>query len=113
MTNQEQLAQLEREAKSYKAAIDLGSALEKLMSNRDFNRLITEGYLRNEAVRLVQARSNPELQSPEKQAANLRDIDAIGSLSQFFNTVRAEAGMAGRSLKSNEETQAELLAEGN
>lgn len=107
-----QLAALDRDAKALKAQIELGNALDKLRSNRDFNKLVTEGYLKDEAIRLVHLKSDPNMQSPEKQAAIMRDIDAIGALASFLLTIDQRANIARKQMPQLEETRTELLAEG-
>lgn len=95
-----------------KKIIALANALERLQKNRDFKEVISEGYFREEAIRLVHLKSDPSLKSPDKQAALLRDIDAIGALSEYFRTIRYNAGMAAQSIEADEQTREELLAEG-
>lgn len=113
MSIEQDLAALDRDAKVAKAHIDAGSALERLRTNRDFKTLVVEGYLKDEAVRLVHAKSNPALQSAADQAAIVRDIDAIGSLAQFFNTIGQRAQIAGKQMRDIDEARAEIIAEGN
>lgn len=109
MTTENILNQLERDAKAHKVTIDLGNALDKLRNNRDFIKLILDGYLKDEAVRLVHAKSSPALQSEAMQAAITRDIDAIGSLAQYFNTVTQQANIAVKQLQGIEAEREELL----
>lgn len=111
MSTQDQLNQLEREIKQHEAAIDFATSLNKLRLNRDFIKVISNGYLKDEAIRLVHAKGNPELQSADKQAAVIRDIDAIATLAQFFITVDQKAAIAARQLESAHETRAELAGE--
>jgi hypothetical protein len=112
MTPETTLEQLDREAKGYKTQIELGNALDKLRSNRDFTKLIDQAYLKDEAIRLVHAKANPNLQSAESQASILRDIDAIGALAAFFSLVSRNADIARIQLRDNEETRADILENG-
>lgn len=113
MSNDTQLADLDRDAKAAKLRIDAGNSLERLRSNRDFNKLIVEGYLKDEAIRLVHAKADPALQSASAQAAILRDIDAIGALEQFFTTIYQQARIAGKQMLDIDEMREELLKEDN
>lgn len=111
MSTQDQLAQLNREESAAKVQASLAESLERLRSNRDFRKLIVDGYLTTEAVRLVHLKSDPAQQEPAQQAAIVRDIDAIGALQQYFRTVDKLGEMAGASIKTIEETRNELLAD--
>lgn len=88
--------------------IKLGEALERLQSNKDFKLVINQGYLENEAIRLVRGRSDPSMQTPELQAANLRDIDAIGSFLVYLQQISRAANLAERAIK-DAETEIELI----
>lgn len=100
MTSKAQaLAQCEQQIKDAQGSLELGKALASLRQNPDFKKLMIEGYLKNEAVRLVHLKADPNMSSVENQAAIVRDIDAIGAISQYFLTVemmgrRAEASIA-------------------
>lgn len=108
MSNIEQIAQIEANIQNSKKAVELGMALERLRKNKDFQKVVASGYLENEAVRLVHAKGNPDLQKPEKQAGIIKDIDGIASLIQYFNTINQLAIMAAKD-SSNDEAELELL----
>lgn len=110
-STEQQLSALEREIKEARVHADLGEALINLRSNRDFNKLITDGFLKEQAVRLVHLKADPNMQAPHQQAAIVRDIDAIGVLAEYFNMVRIQAANAVKQITDAEETRAELLAE--
>lgn len=112
MNNETTLNQLDRDAKAIKPSMELGVALDKLRSNRDFNKLIVEGYLKDEAVRLVHLKADPNMQSAESQTSIDRDIAAIGVLNQFFIITEQRARIAGKQMHDIEEMRAELLAQG-
>lgn len=63
-----QLKEIEDSIKSARKLVELGDTLERLKSNRDFRAIVLEGYFEKEAIRLVQAKSNPALQSAEMQS---------------------------------------------
>ena len=112
MSNQTELNQVERDIKAYKAQSDLGNALEKLKSNRDFQKLVMDGYLKDEAVRLVHLKADPNMQEADQQAGIDRDLMSIAVLGQYFVTVGQRAAIAGKQLTDAEELRTELLAEG-
>lgn len=96
-------------AKVYK---DLGTSLEKLRSNREFKKVILDGYFKDEAIRLVHLKSDPSMQTPEKQDAIIRSIDAIGSLVSYFRVVEQFASIAAKDIELNEVTIQEAREEG-
>lgn len=109
--SQHDIEAIEVSLKDAQKAVDLGKALDRLLTNRDFKKVILEGYFEHEAIRLVQLKSAPAMQRPEYQAVILRDIDAIGSLRQHLDSVRAFATQMACEIGALEETRAELLAE--
>jgi hypothetical protein len=111
--SQAQIDQLHRNIEASKGFVALHQALVRLQSSPDFKTIIAQGYLRDEAVRLVHARSNVALQRPEDQAAILRDIDAIGSLEAFFRKIETQARQALSHIDADEETIADLLRGGD
>lgn len=108
--SQAQIDQLHRNIADNKGFVALHQALTRLQANRDFQTVISSGYLKDEAVRLVHARSNVALQSPASQAALLRDIDAIGSLEAYFRKIEQQARQALSHIDADEETIADLLS---
>ena len=94
-----------------KEIVELSKALSRLTENRDFRKVIKEGYLEKEAIRLVHLRGDPAFQTPERQAAVLVQIDAIGQLSSFFRTVHYNAGIALKAIEQDEAERDEILAE--
>lgn len=106
------LRQVEKDIQQQKRVIDLGDALERLKSNRDFKKVITEGYFEQEAIRLVHLKSNPSTQSDESQKSIDQQIISIGSLGQYFTTVDQLANMARKNLDMYEQTREDLIQEG-
>lgn len=108
---QDTVRQIEASISSAKQHVELDKALERLESNRDFKAVITEGYLEKEAVRLVHLKSDPQMQTPDRQAAVSAQIDSIGGLVQYFRTVSQLAKLAVKSIAADESERDELLAE--
>ena len=106
-----ELQQLEQNIKQSRKIAELGESLERLKANRDFKKVIVEGFFEQEAVRLVHLKADANMQSSESQKTILMQIDAIGSLSAYFNALRIRANMAGNSIAADEQTREELLAE--
>jgi len=109
---QDTVQQIEESIKASKKRIEMDKALERLESNADFKLLITDGYLQAESVRLVHLKSDPAVQSAEKQAAINAQIDAIGGLLQYFRTVSQLASQSVRAIEADDAEIEELLQEG-
>lgn len=105
-----QVQQIERNIRESQKEVDLGDALVRLRSNRDFQKVIQKGYFEEEAIRLVHAKSDVSLQSAESQKSILVQIDSIGNLSQYFNTVAFKAEMARKAIAYSNESLEELNA---
>ena len=113
MGTAQQLEQIEVNIKDAKHMVKLANALVKLEKNENFKILIGEGYFIEEAARLVAAKSNIQMQSPEQQKFLDSGIMGLGSLQQFFVKIRAMGEHAENSIIADEETQAELLGMGD
>lgn len=107
----ETIQAIEHNIKNAKGIIEFGNALERLRGNKDFKRVILEGYFEQEAIRLVHLKSDPNMQSPVLQQSIVKDVDAIGSLSQYFNVVMFKTAQALKSIGADEEARDEILAE--
>ena len=107
----ETISAIERNIEKAKAVLDFSAALERLRNNRDFKKVVLEGYFEQEAIRLVHLKSDPNMQAPAIKQSIESQIDAIGQLSQFFSTVLQKAAMAGRQIEADQATIEELAAE--
>ena len=112
MTHSNDIQAVELNIKRAKELIDLGTALDHLRSNRDFKKVIIDGYFSDEAVRLVHLKGDPSMQGESSQTSIIKQMDSIASLYQYFFTIDMRASSAARSVESDEETLSELLAEG-
>jgi len=101
---------LEASIKRNTALIDLGNSLERLRSNKDFKKVILEAYFEQESIRLVQLKADPSMQKEENQRAILKQMDAIGAVGQYFQTVFHLASLARKSVEADEDMRDELLA---
>jgi len=95
-----------------RAMIAKATALTDLFKNKDFKAVITEGYLKEEAVRLVLLKADPATLNAEMQTSISEGIAAIGHFNQYLKTVQALGNMAAKSLREYEELHTELLSEG-
>ena len=103
---------IEENIKEARKIVEFGAALERLQNNRDFKQVIKDGYLKEEAIRLVHAKSNPNMQSADSQRFIIQQMDAIGSLTQYFDMVYHKASLAEKAITADEAERDEILAEG-
>jgi hypothetical protein len=105
------LQSLDKDIEQYSAAVKLAATLDRLMSSRDFQEVVLNGYLQKEAIRLVHLKAAKSEQSPEAQQAIVSKLDSIGQLHQYFEGIRAQAELARMSLNAAEQTRIELLVQ--
>lgn len=86
-------------------------ALKRLEKNRDFKRLISDGYFKDEASRAVLMLADPSMQEPERQRSLHNSIIACGEFRQYLGTKYQLGNIAIRSLAADELTREQLLAE--
>lgn len=107
----QQLEQVELTIEQAEKQIEAMKALDRLKENKDFKTLILDGYLKDEASRVVLAKAEPGLQEEGTQAQLLRMIDGIGYFRQYLNKIFQFGAMAERTLESHRETRNELMQE--
>lgn len=106
------IQEIEMNIKEAQKMVDLGAAVQRLATNRDFKKVVLEMYFEKEAVRLVHLKANPAMQDKERQEAIVKEMDAIGSFYQFLRTLEIQAEMARRAIDDGESLREEILAEG-
>jgi hypothetical protein len=111
MDTAEQIQAIEQNIADAKAHLHLGEALLRLEKNADFKAVISSGYLREQAIRLVLLKADPAMQTPDKQASIVRQIDAIGELHDYFRGLRYNVDAAKKAIASAEEVIDDLRAE--
>ena len=77
-----------------RAKVSFGEALERLLGNADFKLVVMDGYLKEEAVRLVHLKCDPALQEAVQQSAIDRGITAVSEFRQYLGTQRFLAKQA-------------------
>jgi hypothetical protein len=104
-----QIEEVEVGIEQARVMVSKAESLAALFKNKDFKTVITEGYLKSEAVRLVLLKADPSTGSAEMQASIADGISAIGNFNQYLRTVQAIGSMAAKSLSEYEDLHAELL----
>lgn len=108
MSTQDEITSIERNVQDGRKRKDLGAALERLYTSRDFRAVIKAGYFEAEAVRLVHLKGDPSMQTQERQADIIKQIDAISALNQYFLTIQHSAGLADKEIEEGEAILEEL-----
>ena len=107
------LQAIDKQIEQAKELVELGKAMERLRSNREFKKVIIDGYLSAEAVRLVHLKADPNMQKPESQAAIVKQMDAIGSFAEYMTVLIQQASLAQKAVETGEADKEDFLAEGN
>lgn len=108
---QDAQAQIEVTMKQARDAIALADSLERLHKNRDFKKVFTEFYFKEEPARLVGLKADPNMQTEERQSSVIKEIDAIGGLQAQFRSIYQRAAWAEQAIKQGEEELADMAEE--
>ena len=112
MSTNEDIHQLEVTLENAKEAVAAKDACNRLTDNKDFQKIVVEGYLQNFAARQVMLRADPEFKDPEKQADVLKAIDGIGQFRMFMLNIMAQGTAAQNAIEGDEATLEEIRNEG-
>lgn len=106
----DQIAQVEQSIQAAKDTVAFGESLTRLFSNRDFKKVILDGYFKDEAVRLVHLLSDPNTQSPESQVSLQKQMHAIASLRDYLRLIEQRTSQALKGIAFDEQMLEELTA---
>jgi len=101
---------VEIEIEAAKEMIALRDSLNKLYKNKQFKAVIEQSYFKEEAARLVMAKSNTSL-SDDNQKYIDNMILGIGALANYFEMVARRGAEMEQVLADSEAAQQEMLAE--
>ncbi len=85
--SQQEIQLLEEFIDEQQVRIKDAEALDRLLRNRDFKRIIDNGLFNKEATRLVMLKADPDNQDDFRQSEILKGIDSIGYLRNHFNAI--------------------------
>lgn len=83
--------------------IDRKTKLIKLQDNAIFKKIFVEGYFKDEAARIAQAITNPEMMDDIEQRELLSQLKAIGHMQNYMLTIRQAGTTMELALKEEEE----------
>ena len=109
MSNEVEAIQIDME--KAKSLVSKGEALDRLANHPDFITVISDGYFKDEAVRLVGLKASAQMAAPDKQNDIIKCIDSIGSLQQYLNATWQQAGMAQGAIDDAQEQLNEIALE--
>lgn len=110
MTNREdQLETLELTIEQAKKHVELRECLSRLRENKDFQKIIEDGYFKEEASRLVILRASP--QGEDNRQGIDEAIVGIGQLRQYFSRIYIFGMQSEKAIQDAEKTREEILQE--
>ena len=109
----EELHQRREELKKFSARAE---ALTRLQNNADFKLVVTDGYMEDEAIRLVHLLGDARFNSDDKKAAYREDFQermiGIARLSEYFRSIFQLSGQAQRELDGLNQAETEFYNKG-
>ena len=109
----EELHQRREELKEFSARAE---ALTRLQNNADFKLVITDGYMEDEAIRLVHLLGDARFNSDDKKTVYREDFQermiGIARLSEYFRSVFQLSDQAQRELNGLNEAETEFYNKG-
>lgn len=97
-----QLEEMIQYRDNQKKLLDRRQAVQRLMKNRDFKRIISEEFMITEAARYAHASGNPKIDA-EGRAEALAIAQAGGHLQRFLDAVLQQGVQAERELPAIDE----------
>ena len=109
----EELHQRREELKKFSARAE---ALTRLQNNADFKLVITDGYMEDEAIRLVHLLGDARFNSDDKKFVYREDFQermiGIARLSEYFRNIFQLSGQAQRELDGLNQAETEFYNKG-
>lgn len=103
--------EIEVDLKDLKEALEMRKALQRLESNPDFVKVMKEGYLEQESIRLVHLRGAPSMQQEPHATQIMKRLEGIPALLAYFNSIHFHAQEAEKVMEDYE-AELELVANG-
>lgn len=113
MTIAHDIQEVETNIENLKKSVRRAEVLKKLEDTPEWKELITEGYLRDEAARVVKLTGDIQMRmAGETQVEWLNDmLKGIAAFNQYCNFIEQAGNAAQTQIEANHETHAELLKE--
>ena len=105
------LDEIEQLIESFQKLIDTSDALIRLRKNKDFQKLILEGYLVNYASDLVLSKAKAEMQNEAAQKYIDGQLAGISHFNQYMNIILTQGVTAKEGLEAHEQERDLILNE--
>lgn len=105
---QQQLENFNISVQQAEHSVSLLDAYERLLQNADFQLLIQETYVKNEAIRLVLLKTANGMETEKEQKNIENSMIGISALNQFFNAIVQLGQMSRESLAEFRKEGSEL-----
>lgn len=102
MSKDNQIHSIEKDLASHRKQIDLRESLVSLSTNRHFKAVISEGFFKDEPVRLTALLGHPDYQTNERQANILKQLNGVAQLHSYFNLIHSFAEIANKEVEGCE-----------
>jgi hypothetical protein len=106
-----ELDDINRSIEQAKKNIEKAKKLKRLQENKDFQELITKGYLYDYPAELVQSKALPQTQTSSQQKYIDYQLAGVGGFVVHMDLILTMGITAEASLKSDETEKAYLLEE--
>lgn len=109
---QQEVRNIDIEIEQAKKCISLRDALVRLEKNRDFKKVVSEGFLKDFALNTIAVRGRPEFRNSEVlMESNTRKLDAMGELHEYFRNVMSNGAMMESTLAEAQDLRNEVAME--
>ena len=99
----EQLKEIDDRIAELEKDIEIGKALERLHENEDFQKVILDGYLEDEAKRLFELMTTPMKFKREIMENIQEKLSSIRNLKEYFAVKLQNAGFAQEQIEEEKE----------
>lgn len=105
------LEQIEISLEKAREKVEMAETLKRLSTNNDFKSIFVDNYFKDYAIKLVELKANPGMQSEPNQKYIDNQINAIGYIKHFMNSIYTEGYNAARSIEADEAEREVILQE--
>lgn len=107
---QKQIQEVEVSIEEARKTVAFGEAIRRLEANKDFQKVVHEGYYKEEASRLALFSASPAIDDKTRADA-LRSVQAIGEFHGYLRSQLMLAEQMEYAIEQSSETLDELRAE--
>ena len=109
--NENELSAVEVSIETAKASVAYMDSVDALSKEKHFNKVVGEGYFKEEAARIAGMLADPTMQGEVDQRELFSQIKAIGHFRQYLIQIKRNGMIMKEGLDENEELANELRGE--